>query len=180
MAKPPKTESPEGPRKRRGLTRPVGAYTAALTKTAIGRRGFAAASIVTDWLGIVGPDYAAACQPDRLVFPKGKRVDGTLHLRVTGAAALAIQHLTHVLIERVNAHFGYGAVAHIRLIQAPLRAQAVGKRSDKPRIALPEADRAALHGTLEAVENEALRDTLARLGEAVLRRDLAAKSDKDR
>lgn len=162
--------------KRFGGTRPVGNITSTLAKKAIGKQGFAAASVVTDWPRIAGEEYAAACQPEKLTFPRGKRSDGTLHLRVSGSAALLIQHLTGHLIERVNAHFGYAAVARISMVQAPLRRKGP---VEKPRPALPETERAALSESLAQVEDPALKSVLERLGQAVLRRDLAAKQRKD-
>lgn len=177
MVKRSKSTEPSAAFKRFGGTRPVGNITSTLAKKAIGKQGFAIASVVTEWPRIAGEEYAAACQPEKLTFPRGKRSDGTLYLRVSGSAALLIQHLTGHLIERVNAHFGYGAVARISMIQAPLRRRVP---PGKPKPELPEEDRAALSLTLAEVEDPALKSVLERLGQAVLRRDLAAKQRKDR
>ena len=45
----------------------------------------------------------------------------TLVLRVEGPAALEIQHLSAVILERVNRFFGWQAIGRIALRQAPLR-----------------------------------------------------------
>ena len=171
--------SGDRPNSRRfGGTRPVGSFTASLAKKAIGKQGFAAASVITDWPQIAGEEYAAVCQPEKLAFPKGKRSDGTLHLRVSGAAVLLIQQLTGHLIERVNAHFGYAAVSRIRMVQAPLRRS--GRTPHKPPPPeLPEPDRQALAQSLANVEDPALKSVLERLGQAILRRDLAAKKRQE-
>lgn len=82
---------------------------------ALRRRGFAEATIITDWATIVGKALADNSQPSRIVFPRGTRAGGTLHLRVSGAFAPEVQHLAPQIIERINGHFGYGAVARIEL-----------------------------------------------------------------
>ena len=59
----------------------------------------------------------------------------TLVLRVEGPAALEIQHLSAVILERVNRFFGWQAIGRIALRQAPLQAPrkaAAGRRSIRP------------------------------------------------
>ena len=46
---------------------------------------------------------------------------GKLMLRVEGPVAVEIQHLSNVILERVNSFFGWQAVDAIRIRQAPLR-----------------------------------------------------------
>ena len=41
-------------------------------------------------------------------------------LRVDGSQALAVQYGARQLIERINAYFGYAAVAELRIVQAPV------------------------------------------------------------
>ena len=45
---------------------------------------------------------------------------GILVLRVEGPTAIEIQHLSGVMLERVNRFFGWQAVGALRLRQAPL------------------------------------------------------------
>ena len=54
----------------------------------------------------------------------------TLVLRVEGPVALEIQHLSGVIIEKVNRFFGWRAVGRIQIRQAPLRAAG---RKPRPR-----------------------------------------------
>ena len=51
----------------------------------------------------------------------GRPEPATLVLRVEGPAAIEIQHLSGVILERVNRFFGWQAVDRIALRQAPLR-----------------------------------------------------------
>jgi hypothetical protein len=144
------------------------------------QQGFASAELVTRWTEIVGAEIAARSEPIKIqwtrpVSPSHSSAaggaasgwgqePGTLVLRVDGPAAIEIQHLTGVICERVNRFLGWRAVARIALRQAPLR-RAAAKAN---RIGDPAAA-ARLAETLSDVEDDDLRQALARLGAAVKR-----------
>jgi hypothetical protein len=89
----------------------------------------------------------------------------TLILRVEGPAALEIQHSSGVIIERVNRFLGWNAIGRLSLRQAPLTRP---RAAAKPKVLDPAAvERAA--GQLGAVENDDLREALARLAVALKR-----------
>lgn len=138
-----------------------------LTQTALGKRGLAQANLIVDWPSIVGEGKATTCQPEKLIFPRGQRNNGTLHLRVTSTMALELQHDSPQLIDRINGYFGYAAVESIRLIQTPLKK---AKIQAKPRPhRTPElGEIRALEDRLEGIEDAELRETLQRLGTAIL------------
>ena len=102
------------PQYRRGMTT-LGQSINRVTTPALRRRGFAEAAIVTDWPTIVGRPLCDHTRPSRIVFPRGERLEGTLHLVVTGAFAPEVQHLAPQIIERINGHFGYRAIARMEL-----------------------------------------------------------------
>lgn len=77
------------------------------------RFGFIQSSIVSRWAEIVGERYAKVSSPESIRFPTGKKGGGALTLLVDGAYAPLIQHLTPLIIERVNRFFGYAAVNRI-------------------------------------------------------------------
>jgi hypothetical protein len=77
------------------------------------RFGFVQSSIVSRWAEIVGERYAKASSPESIRFPTGKKGGGALTLLVDGAHAPLIQHLTPLIIDRVNRFFGYSAVNRI-------------------------------------------------------------------
>ena len=136
----------------------------------LGKRGFAAAQLVTQWESIVGAEWARRLGPERLDFPRGEREHGILRLRAAPGAALEAQHCSPLLLERINGFFGYRAVERLVFVQGPsLRRVA----SAKPRAKLPPEDLAALDRRLGAIEDPGLREALRRLGEAVM----AAKPD---
>jgi hypothetical protein len=130
------------------------------------RQGFASADVVTYWADIVGAEIAVHAEPIKLNWPRADEPEpATLVLRVEGPAALEIQHKSDVLLERVNRFFGWHAVGRLALRQAPLSRR---ERPARPRAPDPkEVEEVAK--TLSGVEDEALKDALARLGAAIKR-----------
>jgi hypothetical protein len=134
-----------------------------LTTVAFTRFGFAYAELLTQWQVIVGEDIASVCEPERIRWPRNSpdKHGGTLILRVAPGRALDVQHETARIAERINSFYGYGAIASIKIVQAPLT------RKPAPP-ARPEVDGArleALDVRLQSVTDPALRAALKRLGE---------------
>jgi hypothetical protein len=77
------------------------------------RFGFIQGSIVSRWAEIVGERYAKVSSPESIRFPTGRKAGGVLTLLVDGAHAPLIQHLTPIIVERVNRFFGYAAIDRI-------------------------------------------------------------------
>ena len=76
--------------------------------------------------------------------------------------AIEIQHLSDVVLERVNRFFGWRAVGGLRLRQAPLRR----KERTAPAVPDPEITAQVAAGLSEIADAD-LRDALARLGAAI-------------
>ena len=175
----------EEPRRRNGVAR-LSANLPALTKTAlrnsVGGRGFAEAGLITEWASVVGTEVARMSRPLQLSFPRGERKGGVLTIGCGGAAALELQHLKPQILDRINRHFGYAAVAELRFRQgslqgAPLsqsqqRAKAKATRRDsKPPT---EAEIAETTAALAAIPEGEIKASLLRLGLAI-RRDNRSK-----
>jgi hypothetical protein len=77
------------------------------------RFGFMQSAIVSRWSEIVGERYAKVSCPESIKFPQGKKAGGALTLLVEGAHAPLIQHLTPMIVDRVNRFFGYAAINRI-------------------------------------------------------------------
>lgn len=154
--------------KRRGYMRALAGEIAKVAAPALGKRGFAAAQLVTQWESVVGAEWARKLGPERLDFPHGTRAGGTLRLRATSGAALEAQHSSPLLLERINGFFGYRAVDRLVFTQGPLLPEARPARVPAP---LPADDRAALDRRLGPIEDPGLREALRRLGEAVMTAD---------
>ena len=112
---------------------------------AFARQGFASIELVTHWEDIVGPEIAAHAEPMKLQWPRQATPEdaepATLVLRVEGPAAIEIQHLAGVIVERVNRFFGWQAVGRIALRQAPLTRRAKKRRPPPARPGGGAADR---------------------------------------
>lgn len=164
------------PGMRRGpLAKAVGSFVPKLTQKAFEKYGFSAATLLTDWATIVGADLASYTAPERLKWPRGVdaygevaegaqgRPGATLVLRVDGPRSLEVEHRRGQVLERINAYFGYRAVAELRIMQAPIERPAVAtsqRRAAPARIATVAASQAA---HLQGITDEKLRDALARL-----------------
>ncbi len=154
----------------RSFPRPLSDFMAATLSGAFKAQGFANTEILSRWADIVGPEIAAHSEPIKINWPRpaGDEMPdpATLVLRVEGPAALEIQHLSAVILERVNRFFGWQAIGRIALRQAPLR-----RRASPKRPALPDPEVAArIADSLPAIEDESLRQALARLGAAIKRK----------
>lgn len=160
-----------GQRNKGPAARAVGSYVPRLTRKVFEKYGFSASAILTDWASIVGEELALYTEPERLKWPRGVEAYGevgeggkgrpgaTLVLRVDGSWALDVQFRSRQIIERINAYFGYRAVAEMRIVQAPVtRAAAAEKRAMRATAnpapePLPE---------VEMVQDKGLRDALER------------------
>jgi hypothetical protein len=155
----------------RGFPRPLSEFTATSLGGVLKAQGFASMEIVTRWREIVGAEVAAHSEPMKINWPRPKTDVGdveqaepaTLVLRVEGPAALEIQHLSSVILERVNRFFGWQAIGRLALRQAPLRRKLPKKRPPPPDPAIT----ARLAASMPEIEDDALRDALARLGSAI-------------
>ena len=103
--------------KRTYVTKALGSFMAKVMKPALNNHSLNHSRLILDWDQIVGPELARYSQPERLFFqtPEGQRKEGTLTIRVTSGAALEFQHLTGMLLERINQFFGYKALTRITL-----------------------------------------------------------------
>ena len=116
MAKSPRSDSAaEAPR--RGHARAAGDLVGDIAGVTFKRFGFVQGAVVSRWAEIVGERYARVSTPESVRFPQGKKSGGTLTLTVVGAHAPLMQHLTPLIIERVNRFFGYEAVDKIAFRQ---------------------------------------------------------------
>jgi hypothetical protein len=119
-----KRKQSEEERPRSGRLRAVGDLVGDVGGQSFRRFGFVQSSIVSRWAEIVGERYARASSPESIRFPAGKKSGGVLTLLVDGAHAPLIQHLTPLIVERVNRFFGYRAIDRIVFRQGKLPASA--------------------------------------------------------
>ncbi|MGB3447283.1 MAG: DciA family protein [Xanthobacteraceae bacterium] len=133
------------------------------------KQGFASRELVTRWAEIAGPEIARHSEPLKMQWPRPvegqPQAPATLVLRVEGPMALEIQHMSDVILQRVNRFLGWNAVGKLALRQAPLSQPLARKAAPAPDAAAV----AKVAATLAAVEDDDLRAALARLGAAIKR-----------
>ena len=151
--------------------RAIGAYVARMLDPVARARGFATTALFSEWPAVVGAELARFTMPDKVLWPRrfddreaagtqsAWRVEGaTLVLKVDGPRAIEVQHRAHQILQRVNTHFGYRAIAQLRFMQAPVNRAA----KDAPAPPLPVAV-TALPSSV-TIANQGLRHALMRLG----------------
>jgi hypothetical protein len=163
---------PRRPNPKRPWSQPLADFLPKILDPAVARQGFGESALLLDWEDIVGERIAAICEPVRLQWPPGgvkrdplePRPPAALMLRVEPGFGLEIQHLAGVLIDRVNAHLGWRCVGSLKIRQEKIE-RTPPRPERAPENALARAEAELL---VKEVEEEALRDALARLGARVL------------
>ncbi|MCX7565682.1 DciA family protein [Sulfitobacter sp. F26169L] len=135
-------------------------------------RGFAQSRLLTNWAEVVGEDAAAISRPVEVSYGRGG-MGATLTLLTTGANAPVLEMQKEQLRTRVNAVYGYNAIARIRVTQTAATGFAEGQvafqHAPKRKAALPDpALREQATKTAALIGDDTLRDALARLGENIL------------
>src|SRR5689334_884793 len=143
----------------RSFPRPLSQLLAGTLGDVLKAQGFASTEIISRWPDIVGAEIAAHSEPLKISWPRQPGEEpaepATLVLRVEGPAALEIQHLSALILERVNRFFGWQAIGRIALRQAPLR-----RREQSPAPVLDTEAAGRIADTLPDVKDEDLRQAL--------------------
>lgn len=134
-------------------------------------RGFAQSRVLTHWAEIVGETTAKIAHPVDVSYARGG-MGATLTVLTSGAQAPMLEMQKEQIRERVNACYGYNAIARIRITQTAATGFAEGQLAfdhgpRTPRGPKPEMREAAENLT-RPVENEDLRAALAALGANVM------------
>jgi len=151
---------PDQMERRRYGPRPLGTLVPRLTRPVFRRISPAAAQVMADWAGIVGPLLASVSTPRRLA-------GSTLTITCSGPVAIELQHYASQLIERINIHLGSPTVQALRFVQTGLPVP----RPAAPPAPVSPAVAAAAESAVSALPEGALREALAALGRAVLAGD---------
>lgn len=140
---------------------------------AFAAQGFASTDILAAWPEIVGERLSRYCRPAKLEWPRRRKAaetaggapeSGTLVVRVEGVFAIDLQHLAPVVIQRINAHYGWACVGRIVLQQD--RIGRGGRTAPRPDVD-PES-RGAVALAVSRIQDDGLREALDRLGIAVV------------
>jgi hypothetical protein len=154
-------------------SRPLADLVQTAIEPVLRRQGFGQSGLVLFWDDIVGERLAAMSQPVKVQWPVRQHgraaeddpVAATLIVRVETGFALELQHLAPIVIERVNAHFGWSCVSRLLLKQGPAAAPPLARHGARP---LDKATETAAETIVGSVMDEPLRLALTRLGARVL------------
>jgi hypothetical protein len=128
-------------------------------------------SLALAWQQVAGEKLSGRTQPLHIQWPQRISPDdafkpGTLVVAAEGSVALDLQYSSGELVERINRFFGYPAVNRIRIEQKPVMRFKEKRKRAEP--VLKADERAELEASLSRIEDEALRESLFRLGANVL------------
>ena len=129
-------------------------------------RGFAIERVVSHWHDIVG-DMSSWCHPDAVSFPRDRHTDGTLRLRIASGRGPQAQAMSDVIIDRVNANFGYRAISRISLVQTLSTPVQRANPKPGPQFDQDRHDSWTLDDKLKDVKSPELRAALRRLGSPI-------------
>jgi hypothetical protein len=146
----------------------------ALTQAVYERHGFAYGEILAQWEAIMGERLSEHTRPLRIRWPKqpssARKYGGVLIIQTNPGFALELQYEVPRLIERVNSYFGYGAIAGVKIVQGALKPGRDRRRAEPA--ALDSEATPGLKERLAGIDDEALRDALARLGRGLKSRQV--------
>jgi hypothetical protein len=153
--------------------RPLADLLDACLAPALRAQGFASADIIAAWPEIVGERLSGFTQPVKIEWkrkpagadPSARPDPSTLVIRVESAFAVEVQHLAPVIVERVNAHYGWRCVGRLVLKQGRVRHSVLPAA---PEPVLTEEERLRVADAVVAVDEDALREALERLGQAIV------------
>lgn len=154
------------PRRARGFT-PTATLLRAQIRKAGESRGFAVTQLLTRWEEVAGPTIAAFCRPVEVKHAKGG-LGATLTVLSTGPVAPLVEMRKTEIIDRVNACYGYRAIARLRITQTAAQgfSESPAPFAHAPP---PEPDAEALAATEDIADTE-LRLALATLAANVRQR----------
>ena len=149
--------------KSRGL-RPLIQSARPLMQKSLGVAGFSQADVILRWPEIIGEDLCTLTLPLKISWPKrplaGAPQDpGTLYIRVESAIVLDVTHQKSLILERVNAFFGWRAVQDLKITQGPVLKKLI-KMPSKPTLQAAKK----IAKLVEPIEDEALKAVLTSLG----------------
>ena len=120
-------------RRAAAVPRAAGELVGEVGGMAFRRFGFVQSAIVSRWSEIVGERYAKVSSPESIRFPAGRKSGGVLTLLVEGAHAPLLQHLSPMIIERVNRFFGHEAIDRVVFRQGkPIAKRETSRRGRSP------------------------------------------------
>ncbi len=173
MTRPPSPPQPPS-RRMRGFEAASGLLADRIRKAGE-KRGFAVSRLLTHWAEVAGEDVARITRPVKVGYGR-EGFGATLTLLTSAAHAPMVQMQLPALRDRVNACYGYAAIARISLTQTAPTGFAEGQAQFAPApkavavraVAADPSVIARAAETASGVQDEGLRDALALLARNIL------------
>ena len=109
--------------------------------------------IFFNWAHIAG-QYADITIPHKIKFGRKKNIDGQITIKVQNGFGLEVQYAVPLLLDQINARFGFKAISKIKIIQADIQKNLEFKKKPFQR---------NLENTLENLESNLLPDSELKL-----------------
>ena len=109
--------------------------------------------IFFNWAHIAG-QYADITIPHKIKFGRKKNIDGQITIKVQNGFGLEVQYAIPLLLDQINARFGFKAISKIKIIQADIQNNFEIKKEPIKR---------SLENILENLESNILPDSELKL-----------------
>ena len=109
--------------------------------------------IFFNWAHIAG-QYADITIPHKIKFGRKKNIDGQITIKVQNGFGLEVQYAIPLLLDQINARFGFKAISKIKIIQTDIQNNFEIKKEPIKR---------TLGNTLENLESNILPDSELKL-----------------
>ncbi len=140
-----------------------------LAKNLLGKNGFTEVDLLANWYEIAG-EMAEYTLPKHISYQKNNRDNGVLSVEVpSGAFALELQHREKFIVAKINAYFGYNAVAKIKIMQnAEMPVQDVDDVGNAQKVLVTEEEENYIRELSEGICSKELQIQLERLGKKII------------
>jgi len=125
--------------------------------------------LISHWGEIAGHPAATYSIPEKIIYRGHDKSSGHLQLRVSGSAALDLQHRAPQLCQKINQFFGFRLIEGLQFIQSPIAAKPSAPQTTifTTRAKANDND-PIMAAKISQVENEELRQSLAALAGHIL------------
>lgn len=154
--------------------KPLGALVSKAVAPLVQKRAGLNTDLLAQWSNFAGDEMGSNTQPLRVKWQR-RTIDldeasdghepGTLVVAASGMWALKLQHQTAETISRINQYFGYKAIGRIVIEQKPIAVSA--RKTRPPAMPLPPKQAEAIDRAVAGIEDEALQETLRKLGRSI-------------
>ena len=124
-----------------------------IVEKSLSRLGSIQNHILFNWAHIAG-QYADITIPHKIKFGRKKNIDGQITIKVQNGFGLEVQYAIPLLLDQINARFGFKAISKIKIIQADIQ------NNFEIKI---EPIKRTLENTLENLESNILPDSELKL-----------------